>query len=251
MKTRPLSRRSRAGGYTLSEILITTTILGMVTAGTLAVFIMGMRSMYRDIERLSTDSTLRRLTLHVAKETIDSTEFYVFPTYESLDGSVNLVTDISPLDPAEPDEGETQLASGDCLVLVTRVSIDTTSNVRQFRIYYRPVKVAGATGALRYYESPLYGLENTGTATALTTLLNAVNLKTTPAFAGSREIAATTRGKPDPDNAGTFLPIFSTEATVPTATNESVSLNIEVINGSSSLNLLSSSSFNYTISPRR
>ncbi len=250
MTTRPLTRR-RSRGYTLTEIMVTTTVLGLVTAGTLSVFIMGMRSMYRDIERLSTDSTLRRLTLHVAKETIDSTEFYVFPTYESLDGSVNLTTDISPLDPADPDEGETQLASGDCLVLVTRVSIDTTSNVRQFRIYYRPVKIAGAQGSLRYYESALFGTEATGSASPLATLLNAVNLKTTPAFAGSREIATTTRGKPDPDDEDGFFPIFSTEATVPTATNESVSLNVEVINGSSSLNLLSSSSFNYTISPRR
>ncbi len=251
MISRASSPRRRSGGYTLSEIMVTMTIFGLVVGGTLAVFIMGLRSMYRDIERLRTDSTLRRLTLHVAKETIDSTEFYVFPTYESLDGSVNLVADISPLDPAEPAEGQTQLASGDCLVLVTRVSIDSTANVRQFRIYYRPVKIAGARGPLRYFESAPFGNEDTGTATPLATLLNAVNLKTTPLFAGSRELATTTRGKPDPDAAGSFLPIFSTEATVPTATNESVSLNIEVINGSSAVNLLSSSSFNYTISPRR
>jgi prepilin-type N-terminal cleavage/methylation domain-containing protein len=248
MKTRPLRRRRSNAGYTLTEIMITTTIFGMVVAGTLTVFMMGMRSMYRDIERLSTDSTLRRLTLHVAKETIDSTEFYVFPNYQSLDGSVNLVTDISPLSPAEPDEGETQLASGDCLVLVTRVTIESTSNVRQFRIYYRPVTSAGAQAPLRYYESTDYG--SVGSEDSLNALLNAVNLKTTPAYPGSRELASITRGKPIPSSTDHF-PVFSTEATVPTATNESVSLNIEVINGKSAVNMLSSSSFNYTISPRR
>lgn len=246
MKNR-LSAARHPAGYTLTEMIISTTILGMVTAGTMAVFLMGMRSMYKDVERLNTDATLRQLTLHVAKETIDSTEFYVLPTYEKLDGSLDLTGDIAPLDPAEPDVGEIQLASGDCLVLVTRVNIDNTSNVRQFRVYYRAVTTAAAMGPLRYYEGRDYG--DSGTATSLSVLLNAVNLKATPAYAGSRVLAANTRGRPK--TGGGYFPVFSTEATVPTATNESVSLNIEVINGSSTVNMLSSSSFNYTISPRR
>ncbi len=246
MKTPSRAPRSRSAGYTITEILVTMTISGLVAAGTLSVFVMGMKVMYRDIERLSTDSTLRQLTLHVAKETIDSTEFFLFPTYESLDGAVDLVNDLSPLDPEEPDVGELQLASGDCLVLVTRVNIDNTSNVRQWRVYYRPVKSAATQGPLRYFESPDYGAN--GTATSLSALVNAVNLKQKPAFPGSRVLATTSRGRPK--SGGGYFPVFSTEATVPTATNYSISLNIEVINGKAE-NLLSSSSFNYTISPRR
>lgn len=240
-------RAARNAAYTVPEMLITITIFSMVMAGTLSVFLMGMRSMYKDIERLQTDSTLRQLTLHVAKETIDSTEFYVFPDYRTLDGDVDLDNDISPLDPAEPEEDELQLASGDCLVLVTRVNIDNTSNVRQFRIYYRVVTETAAQGPLRYYESRDYGAAGTGTP--LNDLLDAVNLKTTPIFPTSRVLAANSRGRPKVG--GGYYPVFCTEATVPTATNESVSLNIEVINGKSAVNLLSSSSFNYTISPRR
>jgi hypothetical protein len=133
-------------------------------------------------------------------------------------------------------------------VLVTRVTVDQTSNVRQFRIYYRTVKTPEEQGELRYYESDDYGSD--GTSTSLTSLLNAVKLKTTPAYPGTRVLASITRGKPKADGTG-YFPVFSTQATVPAATNESVSLNIEVINGKSATNMLSSSSFNYTISPRR
>jgi prepilin-type N-terminal cleavage/methylation domain-containing protein len=240
--------RARQAAFTLTEIMITMTIMSLVIAGTLTVFMSGLRSMYKDIERLNTDATLRRVTLHVAKETIDSTEFYVFPNYQSLDGSVDLTDDISPLDPEEPDGDEIQLASGDCLVLVTRVTVEQTSNVRQFRIYYRTVTSPSAQGELRYYESADFG--DDGTESSLTSLLNAVKLKTTPVYPGSRVLASITRGKPKADGTG-YYPIFSTQATVPAATNESVSLNIEVINGKSATNMLSSSTFNYTISPRR
>jgi hypothetical protein len=36
-----------------------------------------------------------------------------------------------------------------------------------------------------------------------------------------------------------------------TPTNDSVSINVEIINGTTANSMLSSSSFNYTISPRR
>ncbi len=249
MKTRPC-QPARAAGFTLTEVLITITILGLVTAGALSVVVVGLKMMYKDTQRLTTDATLRKLTLSVAKETIDSTEFYVFPNYQALDGSVDLTNDIAPLNPTDPAPGETQLASGDCLVLVTRVRADVTSNVYQFRVYYRPVTDPSVQAPLRYYESAPFGADPTqGTATPLTTLLNAVNLKTTPVYPGSVVLAKVTRGKPNPD--GGYFPVFSTEATVATPTNESVSLNIEVINGTTAFNQLSSSSFNYTISPRR
>lgn len=247
MSTLPSPAR-RTAGFTVAEILITMTIGTLAMAGALGVLITGMRAMYRDTQRLATDSALRRLTMHVTKETVDSSEFYVLPTYESLDGSINLETDISPLAPEDPEPGQPQLAAGDCLVLVTRKTVEKTANVRQFRIYYRVAKVASAEGPLRYYESTNYGTD--GTTTALATLLNGVNLKTTPTLTGSRVLAEKTRGKPKKDGSG-YHPVFSTEATVPSATNESVSLNIEVITGTTVNNLLSSSTFNYTISPRR
>ena len=266
MKTRPpRSPRARVAGFTLVEIMITMAVMMMVTAGALGVFITGMRAMYRDVQRLATDATLRTLTLQVAKETIDSSEFYVFPSYASLDGSVNLTNDVSQL---AVDAYGTEVAYGDCLVLVTRVTVNETSNVRQFRIYWRTTTNENNQAAIRYYESQDYTAA--GTATPLATLLNGVNLSTNYATTG-RQIVRLSRGRPimiagshwcpqatppytDANkctHTTDYYPIFSTESATTTATSESVSINVEVINGTTANSQLSSSSFNYTISPRR
>ncbi len=264
MKTSRHSPRGSAG-FTLVEIMITMSVMMMVTAGALGVFLTGLRAMYKDMQRLATDATLRNLTLQVAKETIDSSEFYVFPSYASLDGSVNLTSDVSAL---AIDGYGTEVAYGDCLVLVTRVTVDETSNVRQFRIYWRTTVTENNQASIRYYESTDYG--TTGSTSSLTTLLNGVNLSTSYNSAG-RLIVRTSRGRPILSTSAhwcplstppytnankcthttDYYPIFSTESATTTATSESVSINVEVINGTTANNQLSSSSFNYTISPRR
>jgi prepilin-type N-terminal cleavage/methylation domain-containing protein len=265
MKTRPRQFRAARSGMTLVEIMITITVMGIVMAGALSLFSTGSRAMYKDMQRLSTDAALRKLTLQVAKETIDSSEFYVFPSYAKLDGSVNLTSDVAQL---TTDAYGTQIAHGDCLLLVTRVNVDVTSNVRQFRIYYRATTNPNNTAAIRYYESQDYGAS--GTATSLVDLLNALNLASYWNSTG-RQLVATSRGRPittsgshwcplstPPYSASNqcthttdYYPIFCSESATVTATNESVSINVEIINGTSANNLLSSSSFNFTISPRR
>ena len=251
MSPSPFQRRSPGQrGYSLVELMVALTIGAIVLAGTMGVFIAGMRAMYRDSKRLETNASLRYFIAQVSKETLDSTEFYVFPTYESLDGSVNLTDDVSAL---EADAYGTYLAYGDCLVLATRVAAsDETSNVRQFRIYYRvrkPNESAAAIAPLRYYESTDYG--TTGTNTSLTALVNAVNLKQSPLISGSRQIVARARGRPVNGSETDCYPIFSTESATASPTNDSVSINVEVIDGNAATHMLSSSSFNYTISPRK
>lgn len=265
MKTRTLRRRGALPGMTLVEIMITITVMGIVMAGALSLFSTGLRAMYKDMQRLSTDSQLRKLTLQVAKETIDSSEFYVFPNYSKLDGSVNVTSDVAQL---TTDSYGTQIAHGDCLLLVTRVNVDITSNVRQFRLYYRTTTNPNNTASIRYYESQDYGAS--GTTTSLTDLLNALNLSTYYNTTG-RLLVATSRGRPISTSGShwcpnstppyttsnqcthttDFYPIFCSESATVTATNESVSINVEIINGTTTNNLLSSSSFNFTISPRR
>lgn len=245
MKTSPAPRRA---GFTLVEILISLTIVTTVSAMALSSFLMGLRFMYKDTQRLMTNARLRSFTAQIAKETVDASDFYVFPSYKTLDGNVDLAADVAPL---AADSYGTQLAQGDCLVLITRVNVDDTSNIRQFKIYYRHVASQDNEGALRYYESQDYGAS--GTTSSLTTLLNAVNLNSSPLITGSKELANRAKGRPIPGATATplFYPIFSTESPTPTPVNETVSINVEFINGSTINHLLSSSSFNYTISPRR
>lgn len=224
---------------------MTVCMLGMGIA--MSTFMMSLRTMYKDGARLETNANLRYVIAHFSQETLDSSEFYLFPDYRSLDGSVDLTNDVSG---ETADPYGTMLRHGDCLVLVTRVNADdTTSYVRQFRVYYRVATSPSTVAPLRYYESADYGAS--GTATTLTALLNAVNLNSTPSISGSRVIAKNTRGRLQDGSLSTCYPVFSAETSSATPNNEYVSVNIEVINGNATNNLLSSSSFNYTISPRK
>ncbi|MEZ5413782.1 MAG: prepilin-type N-terminal cleavage/methylation domain-containing protein [Opitutaceae bacterium] len=237
--------RRRTAGFTLVEAMMAGTIASLVMAGTMATFMFGFRTMYKDNQRLATNATLRYFIAQVSKETLDATEFYVFPNYKSLDGNVDLVGDVSSL---QADAFGTFLAYGDCLVLVTRVSATTTANVRQIRIYYRVTTDSEEIAPVRYYESTNWGAA--GTSTALGTLINAINLSSNPTISGSRVIVNNARGRQQTGGT-TVYPIFSTESATTSPTNDSVSINVEVINGASVNNMLSSSSFNYTISPRK
>jgi len=245
------SPRGRVGGFSLVEVLISTGILGLVMLMCMGTYIFCLRLMYRDNMRLITNANMRYFTAQMAKETVDASEFYLFADYRALDGSVDIDNSDGSSDFAVPaDDGNgTMLANGDCIVLVTRTTVTNGGRVRQFRIYWRPVTTTNVNNVapIRYYESQDWG--ETGTTTALATLLNAVNLNSSPSGVGrivtnqakGRRIGTTTN----------FYPIFCSEGPVVTATNESFSINAEFLNGNGTINQLSSSTFNYTVSPRR
>lgn len=261
-----------AAGFTLVEVMISMSIVTLCMGMCLSTFLFGIRMMYKDNVRLQTNTSLRYFTSQMAKETVDSSEFYLFPDYTALDGSVDVDNSDGTSDLALPaDDGNgTMLASGDCIVLVTRTSVLDGSNVRQFRIYYRVCQVADVNyqAPIRYYESPDYG--TSGTTDTVTTLLNSVNLSTntdytrntatqaitsTASYAPltgdfNRQITPTAKGRRMTASTN-YYPIFCSEGPVVTATNENFSINVEFINGTSVNNMLSSSSFNYTVSPRR
>jgi prepilin-type N-terminal cleavage/methylation domain-containing protein len=182
------------------------------------------------------------------------------------------------------------VAHGDCLVLVTKTSQYRTTDIRQIRVYYRRQKTqadCNNDAPLRYYETADWGEgsaddgnvntddTNGHPFSSLATYLNAINLNTgttgvsyteTQAgkkynaaaadFSGSKLLNLRTRGRSvkapyTPYAAGDRFPIFSAECASASASSGFISINVEFINGTTSNNLLSSSSFNYTISPRR
>jgi type II secretory pathway pseudopilin PulG len=289
MKTTPA--RPKSAAFTLVEILISLSITVTVLGMALSTYMMMMRTMYKDAQRLATNASLRSFMAQISKETLDASFFYVFTNYAKLDGSVDLTTDPATLAQDADytdDDYDKWVAHGDCLVLVTRTSLYRTSDIRQIRVYYRREKTqaeCNADAPLRYYESadwgegaaddgnPLTDETNGHPLSSLATYLNAINLNsaTTGAsydstgtaynpsagdFSGSKLLTLRTRGRlvPSPYTpyaSGDRFPIFSTESATASATNGYVSVNVEFINGTSVTNLLSSSSFNYTISPRR
>ncbi len=252
MKTRT-PRRTR--GYTLLEVMVVMTLLSLVFAMSSNLFVTVLKTMYKDMERLNTNSSLRYITAQVAKETLDATEFYIFPSYAKLDGSVTMTSEAVGGDLAQDlNTGDAiDLFYGDCLVIVTRANDNATvSKIKSYKIYYRVVGSYAAEGPLRYIEvNDLGSPAGSGVTTALATLLNGHNLASNPTPSTSKVLAARVRGRTV--GASTYG-IFSSDVATLTETvsiNRSVSINMEIVNGTSATNLLSSSSFNYTISPRR
>lgn len=264
MKT-PRTLRPRRAGFTLVEIIVSMTVFGVVMAMCLGTFLFGLRAMYKDTQRLATNASLRSFMAQISKETLDASYFYIFPYYTKLDGNVNLSADSAPMSQIEnaaDDDYDKWVGMGDCLVLVTMTSVHRTTDIRQIRIYYRVTTnqaTQNAEASIRYYETADWTEGSAGSSnghTDLTTELNAINLNSNPFISGSRMIAARTVGRnvPSPYTpyaAGDRYPVFSSESPNSTPTNGFVAINMEFVNGSTTNQLLSSSSFNYTISPRR
>lgn len=246
MKASRSNNKAQNAGFTLVEVLISLAIVTMVMAMALSTFLYGLRMMYKDNQRLATNTILRYFMAQVAKATLDASEFYIYPDYQTLDGDVDSTADLTT---ATTDSYGLDLYHGDCLVLVTRTSLDADSNIRQVSIYYRTSADPNQEGAIRYYKGPDYGA--TGTTDTLDEVLSAIDLKSTPVYPGSKELAARALGRPKKDNLSQRYPIFCSKAALIATENENFSINAEVVNGTTENNLLSSSSFNYTVSPRR
>jgi len=285
MKTKSQSLSSRrTAGFTLVEVMISLTIVVSVLALSMSTFLFGLRTMYKDCQRLATNASLRSFMSQISKETLDASYFYLFPDYKKLDGSVNLVSDPAALVQSEDFSDpayDKWVAHGDCLVLITKTSQYRTTDIRQIRIYYRLTDSTSQStlnneAKLYYFDSGDWGEgnpddNNAGTYDGnghplsdadLVTALNAIDLKTDhsgetqtgPARlsrTGKKILNWRTKGRV---NSGSNLyPIFSSESPTATGNNGFVSINVEFINGANSGTnmMLSSSSFNYTISPRR
>ncbi len=252
MKTTSTLRRATRG-FTLVEVMISMSVVVVVLGLCMSTFVFCLKLMYKDMARLQTNANLRSFTAQITTETIDATQYYLFPLYTTLDGNVNLST--APIDTSGwlADNYGSTYAYGDCLVLVTLADESTgLSNIRQIKIYYRQVTNSNNDGPILYWAGQDYG--TAGTTQTLPQLLNAVNLNSTPNYPGSKVLTKIARGRKKPTWTASnpvYYPIFCTESATASSTNQNVSINVEFINGTSVNNLLSSSSFNYTISPRK
>ncbi len=269
MKPHSSLRSARPGGFTLVEVLISMSIVVLVLGMAMSTFLFGLRTMYKDSQRLATNASLRSFMAQISKETLDASTFYLFDHYTRLDGSVNLSTD--PVFPAGPeidaagDEYDKWIGHGDCLVLVTLTSLYRTTDIRQIRIYYRVTTNQSSVNAeapIRYLETtPDWGegtaaLSNGHPFSGITAELNAINLSSNPLRSPSVQLNARSKGRAvpapyTPYAAGDLYPVFSTESPTANPANGFISINVEFINGTTVNNMLSSSSFNYTISPRK
>lgn len=274
MKTHSTPRRPGAAGFTVVEVMISMTIVVMVLGMTMSTFLFGLRTMYKDTQRLATNASLRGFMAQISKETLDASFFYLFPYYTKLDGNIDLTADFAALAQTADftdNDYDKWVGHGDCLVLVTKTSQFRQSDIKQVRIYYRLTTTQttrNSESTLRYYETADWGEGTSSTSNGhpldgpnpldgLVTALNAINLSSTPLLSGSKQLNARSKGRAVPSpftgyTSGDLYPVFSSESPSNNPSMGFISINVEFINGSSIVNnMLSSSSFNYTISPRR
>jgi hypothetical protein len=235
-------------GFTVVEILIAMSIALLAVSCALGIFLYGLRVMGKDSQRLETNATLRHFLAHISQKSLDSTEFYLFSDYTALDHSIDLTTVWPASSLAQPvaDAYGTLLAHGDCLVLVTRLTTDPAAPVRWVRIYYRATTSPNIKAPILYYERD-FGAAGSGAP--LASILDAITLNAASS-PGYRQLVASAIGRKQ-DGTSNYYPVFSAESPAATPAFASVALNLEIINGTSANNMLSSSSFNYIISPRK
>ncbi|HEY0947745.1 MAG TPA: prepilin-type N-terminal cleavage/methylation domain-containing protein [Opitutaceae bacterium] len=122
-------RASSAAGFTLVELMVTTTIIGLVVAGTLAFFVRTLGIYHYDAGKLLVNRDLRAFTSEMTDNATYANFFQIYPDFATrtvTDAGTGVTVD------ASVDDSE----SGDFLLLVYRDPDDDTKTNRLVG-YYR------------------------------------------------------------------------------------------------------------------
>src|SRR5258708_5180466 len=120
-------RFSSSSGFTLVELLIATTILGLVTVGVLRVVIEALKLTTHGTFRLETNADLRKLTDELDSNATRANYFLIFSDFSTTTTSTGTTTSLANLSAG---------SSGDFLLLVFKDPADDTK-VQQLIGYYR------------------------------------------------------------------------------------------------------------------
>ncbi|QYM79556.1 prepilin-type N-terminal cleavage/methylation domain-containing protein [Horticoccus luteus] len=172
MRTASPSARP-SGGFTLVEILITMTILGLVSAGALRFTMHALNIFHYDAGRIKVNRDIRSFTQQMTTNAVYSSYFRIFPSF-----SQRSVTSGGVTTDAAVSDGQ----SGDFLLLVFADTDITSGKTLISRIigYYRDPEnpsVATSTGPVRKFDrtlspavdaavTPLYQILNTNVPVA-------------------------------------------------------------------------------------
>jgi hypothetical protein len=250
MKTSHSINYSKSG-FTLVEVMVAGTLCVLVIGMALGTFFAGLRTMCRDTARNATNGTMTDFLRNITTKSLSSTEFYLFPDYTALDGTVNLNTadPACNLSPLSLDAYGKNFARGDCLVLISRMTTDTTANIKSYRIYFRKTTSPNTQAPLWVYEPPPFA--DPGSTATPTALFNGINLTTlTKTSPYVKQLVDFAIGRQIPNSSNRY-PIFSADTTCPSPAQADVSINMEVVNGQTTGRILSSSCSNYIIAPRK
>ncbi len=143
------TRRRRTRGFTLVEMLIATTIMGLVSVGILRVFVLALNVYHYDTGKILVNKDIRKFTGELTENATAANYFRIFPSYSNLSRTVDTYINAS-----DPDQGFTTALtdtsvndgqSGDCLVLVYKDSVDDRKISRLIAYFRSPTDPTSAT----------------------------------------------------------------------------------------------------------
>lgn len=150
-----LRASSRARGFTLVEMLVATTVLGLVSVGMLRILIQTLNVYYYDTGKILVNKDIRKFTGEMTENATYANYFRIFPSYTNLTRTVTTY-----VNPSDPDQGFTTAIadtsvndglSGDCLVLVYKDPADDRKIARLIAYFRAPTNPSdpASTGPVR------------------------------------------------------------------------------------------------------
>lgn len=220
------NRLTRAGGYTLVEILITMGVLGFLFAGLMPFFLQTSTSFFVTEQKLKVNNDIRKFTNEMADQAREANHFIVYPSFADADrdGQTDRLRDNE---------------SGDLMILIyydapTGTPPLVVRPVSRIVGYYRsssdPLDAAGP-GPVRKFDSDIntWGVSFPNT-NAIESLLPSDTL------AGSfRQVVELSRGLADQSLFYNFQ-------------NKSIMVKGEILHGNAIKRV--SNTYNFTVSPR-
>lgn len=149
---------ARRRAFTLVEILIATTILGLTVLGMLKVLVQALSIYYYEVGKIQVNHDIRKFTADMTETATYANYFKVFPAYSSISRNVDVL--VNALD---PDQGYTTAitdntiaagGSGDCVVLVYKDPADDTK-IAQLVCYFRAPDATSGVGPVRKATWPI------------------------------------------------------------------------------------------------
>jgi prepilin-type N-terminal cleavage/methylation domain-containing protein len=131
---------ARSSAFTLVEILVAITLLGLVSTGLLRIMIQTLNTYSYDTGKILVNKDIRAFTTEMTENATYANYFMIFPSYTSISR-----TDDTLKNPDDPEEGFVNAIidntvhdgqSGDCLALVFKDPANDTK-IERIIVYFR------------------------------------------------------------------------------------------------------------------
>lgn len=145
----------RPRGFTLIEILVATTLLGIVSAGMLRVTIQAANTYSYDTGKILVNKDIRKFTTEMTENATYANFFMIFPAYTSIsrvdDTLINENDSDQGFTTAIADNTVQDGQSGDCLVLVYKDAADDRKIAKIIAYFRSPTNPSdvNSTGPVR------------------------------------------------------------------------------------------------------